>query len=103
MPIARSSLAELEAAIARAEIRLARRHLVLVLRAAAGLDTTRAEAKLRRARAARRLAGATVSVPSLPAGMGRGLWLGNFDSGQARSGAPGHGQRQGLQRFVAIP
>ena len=50
MPIARSSLAELEAAIARAEIRLARRHLALVLRAAAGLDTTRAEAKLRRAR-----------------------------------------------------
>ena len=36
--------------------------------------------------------------------MGRGLWLGSdFDSGQARSGAPGHGQRQGLQRFVVIP
>jgi hypothetical protein len=47
MPIVRSSLAELEAAIALAELRLARRHLVL--RAAAGLDTTRAKAKLRRA------------------------------------------------------
>ena len=44
------SLAELDAAIARAEGRLAWRHLVLALRAAAGLDTTRAEAKLRRAR-----------------------------------------------------
>jgi hypothetical protein len=32
------------------EVDLARRHLVLVLRAAAGLDTTRAETKLRRAR-----------------------------------------------------
>jgi hypothetical protein len=50
MPIVWSSLAELEAAIARAELRLARRHHVLVLRGAAGLDTTRAEAKLRRAR-----------------------------------------------------
>ena len=46
----RPSLAELDAAIARAEGRLAWRHLVLALRTAAGLDTTRAEAKLRRAR-----------------------------------------------------
>jgi hypothetical protein len=44
------NLAELDAAIARAEWRLARRRLVLALRAAAGLDMTRAEAKLRRAR-----------------------------------------------------
>ncbi len=50
MPVVRHSLAELETAIARAELRLARRHLVLVLRTVAGLDTTRAEAKLRRAR-----------------------------------------------------
>jgi hypothetical protein len=46
----RSGLAELDAAIARAEGRLAWRHLVLGLRAAAGLDTRRAEVKLRRAR-----------------------------------------------------
>jgi hypothetical protein len=50
MPVVQHSLAELEAAIVRAELRLVRRHLVLVLRAATGLDTTRAEAKLRRAR-----------------------------------------------------
>jgi hypothetical protein len=50
MPIIRSSLADLEAAIARAELRLAWRHLVLALRAAAGLDTVRPKTKLRRAR-----------------------------------------------------
>ena len=46
----RPNLAELDAAIARAEWRLARRRLALALRTAAGLDTTRAEAELRRAR-----------------------------------------------------
>ena len=49
-PARRSSLAELDAAIARAEGRLAWRRLILALRAAAGLDATRAAAKLRRAR-----------------------------------------------------
>ena len=50
-PLARRpDLAELDAAIARAEWRLARRRLALALRAAAGLDTTRAEARLHRAR-----------------------------------------------------
>ena len=46
----RPDLAELDAAIARAGWRLARRRLVLALRAVAGLDTARAEAKLHRAR-----------------------------------------------------
>jgi hypothetical protein len=50
MPARWSSLAEIDTAIARAEWRLARRRLALALRAVAGLDTTRAEAKLRRAR-----------------------------------------------------
>ena len=50
MPARWPSLAELDAAIARAGWRLARRRLVLALREAAGLDTTRAQAKLRRAR-----------------------------------------------------
>ncbi len=49
-PTRRASLAELDAAIVRAEGRLAWRHMVLGLRTAAGLDTRRAEAKLRRAR-----------------------------------------------------
>jgi hypothetical protein len=45
-----ASLDQLDATIARAEGRLVWRHLILGLRAAAGLDTRRAEAKARRAR-----------------------------------------------------
>jgi len=49
-PARRSSLAELDAAVARAEGRLVWRRLALAIRTAAGMDTTRAKAKLRRAR-----------------------------------------------------
>jgi hypothetical protein len=48
-PVCWSSLAEIDAAVARAEGRLAWRRLVLGLRVAAGLDTRRAAAKARRA------------------------------------------------------